>query len=172
MMDTNAIYTETISPSMMKLVMGIMGAITVLFLVLYIYQAASGPIGGNAAPDWYYLLLFAIFAVITAFLTNFRKLSVSITESAITVRYGMLKSIVEWDNIAKCTIDRDSSFGYGGFGLRLARGHGTWIRAYNLMNCPRIALDLKSGKSKRLVFSTKSPEQIIEIAQRHGISVQ
>ncbi|MFC1906111.1 hypothetical protein ACFLWJ_01335 [Chloroflexota bacterium] len=169
-MDTKAIYEETLSPSMMKVAMAVMGVITVLFLVLYIYQLTVGPIGSTAAPDWYYLLLFIIFAVITAFLTNFRKLTITITSTAITVRYGMLKSMVPWDNIARCTMDKDSSLGYGGFGLRLARGHGTWIRAYNLMSHPRIALDLKAGKSKRLVFSTKSPEQIIEIAKQQNIS--
>ncbi|MFC1998159.1 hypothetical protein ACFLVR_00765 [Chloroflexota bacterium] len=169
-MDTNAIYEETLSPAMIKWIIGVMGAISIVFLASYIYQATIGPIGANSAPNWYYLLLFIIFVVITAFLTNFRKLSISITSSAITMRYGMLKSVVVWDNVAKCTVDKDSSLGYGGFGLRLTWGHKTLIRAYNLMSRPRIALDLKTGRSRRLVFSTDNPEQILEIARQQNIS--
>ena len=167
-MDINAIYEETISPSMMKIVIAVMGAITIMFLVFYIVQATGGRI--DDSPSWYYLIMFLVFAVVTAFVTNFRKLTIIITSSTITVRYGMLKSIIQWENVEKCTYDKDSSLGYGGFGLRMARGHGTWIRAYNLMSRPRVALDLKAGKSRRIVFSTDNPDQIMEIAKRLGIS--
>mgnify|MGYP004341917691 CR=1 FL=1 len=83
---------------------------------------------------------------------------------------GMFKSIIQWRNVEKCLYDKDSSFGYGGFGLRLTRGHGTWIRALILINRPRIALNLKTGKSKRIVFSTDNPDQIMEIAKQQDIS--
>ena len=167
-MDTNTVYKETLSSAMMKVVIAIMGAITIMFLVFYIYQTTGGRI--DDSPNWYWLMMFLIFAVVTVFLTSFRKLAITITSSNITVRYGILKSVIQWKNVEKCLYDKDSSFGYGGFGLRLARGHGTWIRAFNLMNRPRIALDLKTGKSKRIVFSTDNPDQIMEIAKQQGIS--
>jgi hypothetical protein len=162
-MNTNAIYEETLTSSMMKLVIALMGAITITFLVFYIIQVDN-------SPSWYWLMMFLIFAVVTAFVTNFGNLTIMITSSTITVRYGMLKSIIQWGNVEKCTYDKDSSFGYGGFGLRIARGHSTWIRAYNLMIRQRVALDLKTGKSKRIVFSTDNPDQIMEIAKQQGIS--
>jgi len=166
--DTNSIYEETISPSMMKIVIAIMGAITIMFLVFYIVQVTGGRI--DDSPSWYWLVMFIVFAVVTAFVANLKKLSITITSSAITVRYGMMKSIIQWENVEKCSTDNDSSMAYGGFGLRIARGHGTWIRAYNMMSRPRIALDLKTGRSRRIVFSTDNPDQIMEIAKGQGIS--
>jgi hypothetical protein len=115
-------------------------------------------------------MMFIIFAIVTVFVTNFRRLTITITSSDITVRYGMLKSIIPWENVEKCSYDKDSSMGYGGFGLRITRGHGTWIRVYNLMNRPRVALDLRTGRSRRIVFSTDNPDQIMEIAKGLGIS--
>ena len=167
-MDTDTIYEENMSSLMMKAVIALMGAIAIVFLVFYIIQATGGRIDNS--PSWYWLMMFLIFAVVTAFVTNFRKLTIIITSSTITVRYGMMKSVIKWENVEKCTYDKDSSLGYGGFGLRIARGHGTWIRAYNLMSRPRVALDLKTGKSRRIVFSTDNPDQIMEIAKQQGIS--
>ena len=167
-MDTNAIYEESISALLVKAVIAIMGAIAIMFLVFYIIQATGGQI--DDSPSWYWLMMFLIFAVVTAFVTNLRKLTITITSSTITVRYGMLKSVIQWENVEKCTYDKDSSLGYGGFGLRIARGHGTWIRAYNLMSRPRVALDLKTGRSRRIVFSTDNPDKIMEIAKQQGIS--
>jgi hypothetical protein len=152
----------------MKIVIAIMGAIAVMFLVFYIIQLNGGKIASS--PNWYWLMMFLIFVVVTALVTNFRKLTITITTNAVTVRYGIMKSVMPWENIEKCTMDTDSSLGYGGFGLRIARGHGTWIRAYNLMSRPRVALDLKTGKSRRIVFSTDNPDRIIEIAAQQGIS--
>ena len=167
-MDTNTIYEETISSSMMKLVIAVIGAITVMFLVFYVVHITGTKIAD--VPSWYWLMMFIILAIVTVFVTNFRALTITITPSNIAIRYGMLKSIIPWENVAKCSYDKDSSMGYGGFGLRIARGHGTWIRAYNLMNHSRIGLDLKTGKSKRIVFSTDNPEQVMEIAKQLGIS--
>lgn len=165
---TDTLYEEIISPSMMKIVIAVMGAITVMFLVFYIVQVTGGRI--DDSPSRYWLLMFIVFAVVTAFIVNFRKLTITITSSTITIRYSMLKSIIQWENVEKCSTDNDSSMGYGGFGLRIARGHGTWIRAYNLMSRPRIALNLKAGRSRRIVFSTDNPDQIMEIAKQLGIS--
>ena len=168
-MNTDTIYEETLSSSMMKMAIVLVGAITVTFLVIYIYnQATGGEI--DDITSWYWLMMFLIFAVVTAVLTNFRNLNIKITASTITVRCGMFKSIIQWQNVEKCLYDKDSSFGYGGFGLRLTRGHGTWIRALILINRPRIALNLKTGKSKRIVFSTDNPDQIMEIAKQQDIS--
>jgi len=167
-MDMDTLYKESLSSLLLIVVMGIMGAITIMFLVFYIIQATGG--GIDDSPSWYWLMMFLVFLVVTVFITNFRKLSIAITTSAITVRYGMMKSIILWENIEKCTYDKDSSLGYGGFGLRISRGHGTWIRAYNLLNRPRIALDLKAGRSRRIVFSTDNPDQIMEIAKSQGVS--
>jgi len=165
---TNTLYEETISPALMKIVIAVMGAIAVMFLAFYIVQVTGGRI--DDSPSWYWLVMFIVFAVVTAFVTNFRKLTITITSSTITIRYSMLRSIINWENVEKCTHDKGSSLGYGGFGLRIARGHGTWIRAYNLMSRPRVALDLKTGRSRRIVFSTDNPDQIMEIAKQMDIS--
>ena len=163
-MYTDEIYKETVPFSLWKYIMVIMGGITIAFFVLCIYQLAGGTIGSNTVPTWYYLLLFLVFLVISAFLINFKQLDIKITSQSITVRFGILKSIIPWDNINGCCIDDASGISYGGWGLRIARGKGTWIRAYNLTGCPQIVLELKAGKSRRLMFSTKNPHRVLEIA--------
>lgn len=165
-MYTAQIYEETIPFSLWKWIMGIMGAVTIAFLVLLIYQYTAGGIGSNPLPTWYYLIMFLLFAALTAFMTNFRKLYISITDQSIYLRFGKFKSIIPWNNIQSCTLDNSGILSYGGYGLRISRARGTWIRAYKLTGCPRIILKLKSGKSRIVVFSTKNPQRILEIANQ------
>lgn len=44
-------------------------------------------------------------------------------------------------------------------------GNRSWV--YSASNSPKIVLDLKDGKYRRLVFSSKKPEQIAAILDEH-----
>ena len=166
-MDTNALYEETSSPRVMKQIIIIMGVITLMFLAAYIYLSLKTTIGN--IPNWFYLIMFLLSLTVTILFINFKKLSIAVTSSAITLRYGMFKSVVAWENVGKCTNVSDQSKSSGGIGLDFTRRDGTWVRAYNLMKNPQIELALKTGKSKILIFSTENPDRIIEIADQMSI---
>jgi hypothetical protein len=166
-MDTNAIYEESSSPRVMKQIIGIMGVITLMFLAAFIYLSLKETIGN--IPNWFYLIMFLLSLTVTILYINFKRLNIEVTSSAITLRYGMFKSVVAWENIEKCTNLSDQTKSSGGIGLYFTRRDGTWVRSYNLMNNPRIELDLKTGKSRKLIFSTENPDRIIEIADQMSI---
>lgn len=162
-MQATQLYKETIPFSIMKWIMVVMSIIVCCFLVLIIYQLTQGPMGTYPAPTWNYLLMLLLFLVVTISLINFLKLTVEVTTQSITIRFGILKSNIPWDNVKSCTINKSSSFNYGGWGLRVKWIGDTWVRAYILNNSSLIVLRLKSGKSRQLVFSTKKPGELMQI---------
>jgi hypothetical protein len=162
-MQSDKIYEEIIPFSFIKLILGMLASLSILFLVLFVYQALIGSIGTRLAPAWFYLLMFLWFSGITIFVTNFRKLVIKITPQSITVGYGIFKSTVLWENVDGCSLDKASTISYGGWGMRIGRVKGKWRRVYNVIGCPGIVLELKKGKFRELVFSTKNPEKLMKV---------
>jgi len=115
-MQVPEIYEETIPFPLMKLVLGMFIACTLLFLSLLVYQVLVGPVGDNPAPDWVYLLMFLWFAGFTALIRNFNKLAIRITTQWITVGFGVFKRVIRWDNVKGSYLDDASAIGsYGGW---------------------------------------------------------
>ena len=166
-MQVAEIYEEIIPFPLMKLVLGLFIALTILFLGLFVYQVLVGPVGANPAPDWLYIIMFVLFAGFTALIRNFNKLAIVITAQSITVGYGVLKRTIPWSNVSSCYLDDASAFGsYGGWGIRTAKVKGKWRLAYNVIGSTTVVLELKKGRFREFVFSTKNPDGVVEIARK------
>jgi len=166
-MQVAEIYEEIIPFPLMKLVLGMFIACTLLFLSLLVYQVVVGPVGGNPAPDWVYLLMFLWFAGLTALITNFNKLAIEITTQSITVGFGAFKRVIAWDNIKGCYLHQASTIGsYGGWGIRIGKVKGRWRLVYNVIGCPAVVLELRRGRFREFVFSTKNPDGVMETARQ------
>ncbi len=166
-MQVTEIYKETIPFALMKLVLGVFIACTLLFLGLFAYQVLVGPVGDNPALDWVYLLMCLLFAGFTALIRNFNKLAIEITTQSINVGFGIFKRVIPWDNINSCYLDDASAIGsYGGWGIRMAKVKGKWRLVYNVIGCPTVVLELEKGRFREFVFSTKNPDGVMETARQ------
>jgi hypothetical protein len=160
-------YQETIPFPLAKLIIGIFAAITLSLLVLLLYQVLDGPVGDNPASDWFYLIMVLFFAGLTYFVTNFNKLSIKITTQSITVGYGVLRRAIPWDDVNGCYQDEASAIGsYGGWGIRTGKVKGKWRLVYNVIGSPTVVLELKKGRFREFVFSTKNPEMVLEVTRQ------
>jgi hypothetical protein len=106
------------------------------------------------------------FIGVTVLISNFRVLTISITEDSITVSYGRICYRVALDNIETAFIDTNPGIVYGGWGIRMARIKGQSALIYNVISKPRVVLKLRSGRFNQFAFSTRRPDEIINLVKR------
>ena len=165
-MKSDNVYQETLPFPLAKFALVILALFTLLMLFLFFYQIAVGPLGNRPAPNWFYLVMFVFLAVITAFVTNFTKLTISIDSQSITVRYGMMKKTILWGDIEGCYLDESSELSYGGWGIRMSRVKGKWRLVYNVVGYKGVVLALRQGRFREFVFSTSDPDGVIGIVKQ------
>ena len=156
-MQTDNIYEEKIFS---RWTTGILAAVTASLLFVLIYQILVEPIGTRPAPNWFFLLMFLLFVGV---MINFSRLSIRITTRSVNVGYGIFKHNIPWENAEDCYLDKASTIRYGGWGIRISRVKGKWRLVYNVMGGPRVVLSLKKDRFKEFVFSTKNPEEVMEV---------
>jgi len=167
-MESDTIYEETLPFPLGLIAAVIVSAFAALMLVLLVLQLAGGPIGSRPAPDWVYALMFVVMSTIAILVTSFRKLTIRLTPQSVTVAFGMLKRTILWGDIERCSRDETSSFGYGGWGIRIARAGGRWRLVFNVAGHPGILIGLRTGRFREFVFSTNNAEQVLDIIRRHA----
>ncbi len=160
-------YEEKLPFPLITIVTAVIFLITVLMLVLYVVQLIDGPIGNNPAPDWFYLVMFVLMAATTLLIANFRVLAIRISGRAVTVAYGIIKRTIPWGDIESGFRDESAAFGYGGWGARITRIEGRWRLVFNVIGAPGVVLRLRKGRVREFMFSTKNPEQVLDIVARH-----
>jgi hypothetical protein len=156
-MDSDSIYEEKIFA---KVLGGLMGGISAIMLIILVYQLIMGPYGDSQELTMFFLIMFIIFFVLTL---NFARLIIRISFQSVTVGYGVIKKRIPMENIQDCEIDKTPAIRYGGAGIRTARVKGEWILVYNVVGGPRCVLRLKEGRFKKFVFSTKNPEEVVNV---------
>jgi hypothetical protein len=140
----------------------IMTPIAAIFLFLLLYQTLVSPIGDTPAPIWFFLIMFLLFLGLAI---NFSRLGIRITDQSITVGFGAIKRNIPLENVEDCILDEASAVRYGGFGIRITRIKGKNRLGYITIGSPRCVLSLKKGKFQEFAFSTKSPEEVMNIVK-------
>lgn len=158
-MDSDYIYEERIFA---KVIGGLFGVISIIMLIVLLYQINTGALGDSPEPRILFLIIFIIFFILTL---NFSRLIIRISFQSITVGYGIIKKRIPWENIEDCEVDKTPAIRYGGAGIRTARVKGEWVLVYNVVGGSRCVLKLKEGRFKRFVFSTRNPEEIVNIVK-------
>jgi hypothetical protein len=165
-MKNDEIYNEVIPFLAGKIVIVLMVVISITFLALFLIQFSGTPVGSNPAPNWLYLVMGLGFVGVAVFVSNFRALTINITEDSITVFYGRICYRVALDNIESAFIDTNLGIVYGGWGIRMARIKGQSALIYNVISKPRVVLKLRSGRFNQFAFSTRRPDEIINLVKR------
>ena len=156
-MDSDYVYEEKIFA---KVIGGLFGVVSVIMLIILIYQITVGPLGDSPEPTMFFLIMFIIFFILTL---NFARLIIRISFQSVTVGYGIIKKRIPLENIEDCEIDKTPAIRYGGAGIRTTRIKGEWVLVYNVVGGARCVLKLKEGRFKKFVFSTKNPEEVVNV---------
>ena len=167
MVDGDIQYEEKLPFPLITVVTAVIFLITLLMLVLYVVQLIAGPIGNNPAPDWFYLVMFVLMGATTFLIANFRVLVIRINSQSVMVAYGIIKRTIPWGDIESGFRYESPAFGYGGWGARIARIEGRWRLAFNVIGAPGVVLRLRKGRVREFMFSTKNPEQVLDIVAQH-----
>jgi drug/metabolite transporter (DMT)-like permease len=167
MMRGDEIYHEEVPFTFVKYLVFVEAAMAVLFLIFFFIQISGEPIGERPAPDWVYLMLFALFVGIAALVYGIRKMTIGITPQAVNIYFGFFSRTIPFESVVSVSMDSGPGIKYGGWGVRVFRDKKGWVLAYNTFGRPRVVLGLRRGRYGRLVFSTRNPDEVISIVERY-----
>lgn len=156
-------YEESLPSTLIFLVLGIMVLLAAFFLALLGYQVAVGPVGADPAPNWYFAVMFLVFAGTSVLVYNLRRLDIRIDDRGVRVRFGVFRQEYAWGDIISAEADHASWFRYGGWGIRFTRVEGYWRRGYTVIDAPRVVLTVRRGYVRQFAFSTKRPEDVLRV---------
>jgi hypothetical protein len=112
--------------------------------------------------------MFCIFLLLGLLVTNFIALTISATASNISAGYGRFRYSIPWENISGCELDKGSQMLlYGGYGIRFGRRNGKSVLVYNTMGSSVVLIEIKSGKYGYFGFSTRHPNEVLELVERY-----
>jgi hypothetical protein len=169
--DSKIIYEEKVRFPLIRGVVALFAVLTIIFLVMYLYQRITGQLGANPVPLWFAVTILSALALFTSFLANLVTLSIKMTEESAVVGFGIFRARVRWEDVRGCDLDRLSSFlSSGSWGVSMGFVGGRWRRMYNVMGYQRVVMEMKKGR-KVVVFSTNNPAMVIDIIERR-IQVQ
>ncbi|MGY4706584.1 hypothetical protein ACVNPS_02360 [Candidatus Bipolaricaulota sp. J31] len=165
-MREKVLFREEIPVPFAKWCMALCGIFAAGFGYALLHQLLVGPVGEGRLPNWYWALMTAVFLGCLFFLRSFRRLVIEITPEHIAVRFG-IRYVVPWERMESVRRDERSLLSYGGVGWRFGRRKGGWTMAFVDFRSPRVVLELRGGRVRELVFSTRRPEEVIRLVEEH-----
>ena len=97
---------------------------------------------------------------------NYQTLRITITEEVVLLKFGLIRWRTRLENIQTCKIDDSPNLiKYGGAGVHFAFVKGEYRAFFNFLEYPRILINFhqKQGLVQGVVFTTRQPEQVLEI---------
>ncbi len=159
-MQPGSIYEEKLFSKWITIILASVTGIMLFFLV---YQLVKGPLGTKPAPTWFLLVLTLLFLGVTI---NFSRVIIRITPEHVSLGYGLFKHKIPWRIVENCYIDETSAVRYGGSGIRVTKVGDKWRIVYSVVGGPRVVLSVTEGKYKEVAFSTKNPDQVMNLIKQ------
>lgn len=157
------IYHEVIVHTLARTGIVLFVVVTLYLFAMFVYQM-TGSSDSESALGWVYLAVGLLFVFVTFLLSNFSKLTISANSQSITVRCGMFKKVMRWEDIGGCYMNDVSPFDfYSGWGIRIGRVNGKRRLVYNVLGDKCVVLGLKNGRFDEFVFSTKNPDAVMDV---------
>jgi hypothetical protein len=151
------IYQEKIQSPLSTLLFTLL---TVVFSALFAWRVMI--VGFRAFPIVCLVLaLFFFFYVL-----NYRTLKITITEEDLLLKFGLIRWRTRLENIQTCKKDDSPNLiKYGGAGVHFAFVKGEYRAFFNFLEYPRVLITFhqKQGLVQGVVFTTRQPEQVLEI---------
>jgi hypothetical protein len=110
-------------------------------------------------------LIFFVFFLFYSL--NYRTLIINLSPETLQLTFGIFTWRIAVANVESCYLDTPSIGSIGGAGI-----HFTWIKGkyrafFNFLEHPRVVVTLKKKKGpvQEIAFSTRHPEQVMQIIQ-------
>jgi hypothetical protein len=163
-MTDNLIYEERVSSNRTE---ALFASLTILFLMLLIWQIGTDSPGILSAV---FLLLFIFFFFYSV---NYRILIIRLTPESLKLKFGIFTWTIPLDNIGECRHDDlPMLMRYGGAGIHFMFIRKRYRASFNFLEHPRvvIALNRKAGIVSDISFSTRRPDDVIQLLQNAASS--
>ncbi len=136
--------------------------LTLLMVILFLYLLSLPGVDEERAA-LFYLIIIALLIFIGV---NFSVFTVRVTPDNLLLYFGIFKKRINWKDIEKCEIVNLPWTKFGGLGIRITKIDGKMVMAYIVEKAPKLALEVKGQKYKMLVFSTRKPEELMNIIKQ------
>ena len=133
-----------------------------IFFALFVWRFSA--FGFRALPV--VCLFFALFFLF--YLINYRILKINISEDAVLLKFGLVRWKTVLANIQTIHLDDSPAWiKYGGAGVHFAFVYRRYRAFYNFLEHPRVLITFhhKQGPVQELVFTTRYPQEVIQIIQ-------
>ncbi len=137
---------------------GAMLIVILLFALLFILQLIYGPVGTKPPPNWFFAIFIAIFSALTL---AFWKYEVVLSAEGIKVGFPAYKVKIPWCKV-RAASKVPSISPYAGFGIRLIKYNGEWVKTFNMPKMEKIMLVVSGKKYKKLIISVRDSSTALE----------
>jgi len=124
------------------------------------------PTAAPAADWWFYAWYYPVMAlaalVTLVVVTNFRYLTIVVTDESVRFRFGIFGTSLPLETLQGCEVKQYQWLPYGGWGLRMATGGRM---AYSILGVPR-GVEItatRKGKQHRYFVSSARPETLAAV---------
>jgi len=158
-MTDNLIYEERVSSNRTE---ALFLVLTILFLTLLIWRVNTG------SPDILSAAFFFLFGLFFFYSVNYRTLIIHLTPESLKLRFGIFTWTVPLDNVEECRLDDiPVLMRFGGAGIHFMVIRKRYRASFNFLEHPRvvIALKRKVGIVRDISFSTRRPDDVIQLLQ-------
>jgi hypothetical protein len=135
--------------------------LTLIFLGLFDWHWST--VGWNG---WTTTFL-CISALFLFYVINYRVLKIQLTTETLQLNFGIFTWEIAITDIESCYRDEDTILRFGGAGIHFMWIKGNYRAFFNFLEYPRMVVTFrkKKGPVQEIAFSTKQPEQVMEIIQ-------
>ena len=158
-MTDNLIYEERVSSNRTE---ALFSGFTILFLMLLIWRVSTGSSDILSAAFFFFFVFFFFHSV------NYRTLIIRLTPESLKLKFGIFTWTIPLDNVGECRIDDlPMLMRYGGAGIHFMVIRKRYRASFNFLEHPRvvIALNRKVGIVRDISFSTRRPDDLIQLLQ-------
>jgi hypothetical protein len=160
MVDNTLIYHEKLSSYRTS---ALFLALTLLFGVLFAWQVAT------ASFDALAVLLLCLAVIFLFYTLNYRTLVIQIAPQSLMLKFGVISWTERIEDIESCVIDEMPwLLKYGGAGVHFMTVRKRYRASFNFLEYPRVVVALKRKRVlvRDISFSTRQPEQIIQLIHK------
>jgi hypothetical protein len=132
-----------------------------VFLILFVWRWSI--VGWNG----WTITFLCISAFFLFYVFNYRTLKIHLTPETLQLTFGIITWRIDIANVASCHLDTPSIGSIGGAGIHFTFIKGKYRAFFNFLEYPRVVIVFKKKKGpvQELAFSTRHPEQVMQIIQ-------
>ncbi len=153
------VYEERIVSRVMVIVFLLV--LSLLLIMLLYFLSLPGE-----TVEWVIMMYLSLILLFIFIGFNFSIFAITVTPDNLIIHFGMFKKKIKWADIKNYKIIEASWTKFGGLGIRVTKMDGKTTLAYVVEGSTKIALEIVGHKYQMFVFSTRKPEELMNIIRQ------